>query len=126
MLWPLVTLPIVPVKSKLGSQVNANQSGPEFWGNLGVCKETPRPGCESWLTLALGWAARGGIVTKKELPARRATQKDLSGCCTAAWGNELTVKGQGSPARDTFSLAEATNIVYTEPGLEKEGGKALT
>lgn len=41
-------------------------------------------------------------------------------------GNELTVRGQGSPARDTFPLAEATNIVYTDPGLEKEGEKALS
>lgn len=96
-----------------------------FGGNLRVCTEAPGPECESWLPLALGWAARGGVVTKEMLPEYRVTPKDLRDCCTAAWGNELTVRGKGSPSRDTFSLAEATNIVYTEAGLEKEGGKTL-
>lgn len=98
----------------------------ELWIHLSICKETPRLGWESWLPSALGWATRGGMVTEEELSAHRVTQKDLGDYYTAAWGNELTVRDQGSPARDTFSLAEATNIVYTEPGLEKEVGKALT
>jgi hypothetical protein len=66
------------------------------------------------------------MATKEELSACRVTQTGRQrDCCMAAWGNELTVRGQGSPARDTFPLAEATHIIYTEPGLEREGGKAL-
>lgn len=68
-----------------------------------------------------GWLQKRSFLLAG-LPKRTAR---LGDCCTAAWGNELTVRGQGSPARDTFPLAEATNIIYTEPGLEREGGKVL-
>lgn len=98
----------------------------EFWGQSQVCKETPRPGRESWLPFALGWVPRGRDSHKEGAPCVQGSPKEPErrDGCTAAWGNELTVRGQGSSARDTVSLAEATDIVYTEAGLEKEGEKA--